>query len=186
MSLTRGLSVCSLGPLCYAIIPLPPSASTSVHPSVLALSSLACSDPDPAYVSTFFQPIILAPSDIARSNPDPAFSSLETTIHLASASTTRAAARTSGPLAPQLASTHLHPAPETRSFIVPAPAGSDPIPHLTIITGATMSSAPDIERFIKGCQSETVTAPPPSTQHLVTPLLQYLASSEFPYTVGKP
>ena len=48
-----------------------------------------------------------------------------------------------------------------------------------------MSSAPDIDTFIKGCQFHTVAAPPPSAQHPATPLLQSLSSSRFQYSIGK-
>ena len=153
-----------------------------VQPSVLALLALARSDPDPDFVN----PIILASSDMACPDTNPASVFLETSRHLAPASVNRAFAHTSGLLAPQLPSTQLHPVPETRSFIVPTPAGSDPITHLANITGAAMSSAPDIDTFIKGCHFQTVTAPTPSAYKSATPLLHSLTPSGFPYAVSKP
>ena len=49
-----------------------------------------------------------------------------------------------------------------------------------------MSSTPDIDTFIKGCQFQTVTAPTPLAYHPATPLLQSLASLGFPAAFGKP
>ena len=49
-----------------------------------------------------------------------------------------------------------------------------------------MSSATDMNTFIKGCPFQTVTAPPPLAHHPKMPLLQSLASSGFPDAVGKP
>ena len=166
-------------PLCQTP---PPPASTSVHPSVFPPSALSCSNPEP----TFVHPIILAPSDIARPDTDPASVYFETARHLASASANCAATRSSGLLAPQLSSTQLQTAPKTRSFIVPDPVGSELIAYLTIITGAAMSSALDINTFIKGCQCQTVTALPPSDHHPAMPILQSLKSLGLPAAVGKP
>ena len=134
----------------------------------------------------FVQPIILDPSDIALPNTNPASVSFETAFHLSTFSANRAAARTSSLLDPQLASNYIQPAPKTRYFIVPATACSDLIAYLAIITVAAMSFAPDINTFIKGCQFQTVTAPPPSAHHPATPLLQYLASSGLPAATVKP
>ena len=160
----------------------PSPASTSVQPSVLAPSALARYDPDP----TFVKPIVLASSDIVRLITDPASVSIETSHHLATASANRAAARTSGLLDPQFPSEQLHPSLETCSFLVPAPAGSNSIAHLADITGAAISSAPDIDTFVKVCQFQTTAAPPYLSSHLATPLLQSLANSGLLAAVGKP
>ena len=133
----------------------------------MALSALDRSDHDP----TFVKPIILASSDIARPDIDPSSVSIETSHQLALASDNCAAARTSGLLTPQLASAQLQPTLETRSFLVSAPVGSDPIAHLANIMGAVMSSALDIDTFNKGFQFQKISAPPPSAYHLATPLL---------------
>ena len=162
--------------------PPPPPASTFVHPSFLAPSSLARSDIDPKFV----KPIILALSDIALPVTDPASVSIETAQHIAPSSYNCSAALTSCLLAPQITSAQLHPDLEIRYFLVPAPAGSDSIAHLANITGATIYSSPDIDTFVKGCQFQTIAAPPPSTYHLATPLTQSLATSGFLAPVSNP
>ena len=49
-----------------------------------------------------------------------------------------------------------------------------------------MSSAPDIDTFVKGCQFQTIAAPPSLSHHLDKSLLQSLATSGFLAAVGKP
>ena len=49
-----------------------------------------------------------------------------------------------------------------------------------------MSTATDIDTFIKGCQLQTIAAPPSSSHHPDQSLLQDLATSGFPEAVGKP
>ena len=105
---------------------------------------------------------------------------------LSPAHTTSVAARTSSLPAPQIAPAQLQPALETCSFLVPAPTGTDPIAHLTDITGTVMSLASDINTFIEGCQFKTLADPPSSSHHPAQPLLQFLATSGFPAAVGKP
>ena len=135
---------------------------TSIQPSVLAPSYLARSDPEPVFVKK----LLLASSDIAIPVMDPASVFNETARPPATASAVHADARTSGLLAPQLGSAQLQPALDTRSFLVPAPAGSDPITNLADITGDAMYSAPDINTFIKSCQFHTIAAPPSLSNHL--------------------
>ena len=160
----------------------PSTASTSVQPSVLAPSALARSDPDPA----FFKPLLLNSSYIASPVTNPASVFIETSRHLATASAICTAAQTSGLLAPQFASAQLQPTLETRSLLIPTHAGSDPIAHLADITGAAISSAPDIDTFIKSYQFQNIAAPLSSSYHLVTSLLQSLATSGLPAAVVKP
>ena len=148
----------------------------------MAPSSLARSDIDPKFV----KPIILALSDIALPVTDPASVSIETAQHIAPSSYNCSAAHTSCLLAPQIASAQLHPDLEIRYFLVPAPAGSDSIAHLANITGATIYSSPDIDTFVKGCQFQTIAAPPPSAYHLATPLTQSLATSGFLSDIALP
>ena len=49
-----------------------------------------------------------------------------------------------------------------------------------------MSSASNIDTFIKGCQCKTIAAPPSSSKHPTQSLLQSLATLGFPEAVGKP
>ena len=130
-------------------------------PSDLALSALARPDPDPVFLKTppLVSPVLVSPVAV------PASVFNKTARPLAPAPATRAAARTSGLLASQLATEQLQPALETRSFLVPAPTGIDPISHLANITGTFMSSASDIDTFIIGCQFKTIAAPPSSSHH---------------------
>ena len=148
----------------------------------MAPSALARFYLDPVFVKT----ISLASSYLASPVTNLASVFNETALPLATASYIRAAARTSGLFSPQLAPSQIQPALETRSFRVPAPAGSDPIAHLADITGTAMSSAPNIDSFIKGCQFQTIAAPPSLSNHPEAPLLQSLATSVFPEAVGNP
>ena len=95
-------------------------------PSVLALSALARLDPGPVFVKTspLVSPVLVSPVTVPASvfnktarplTPDPA---------------TSAFARTSCLPSPQLATEQLQPALETRSFLVPAPIGTEPITYL--------------------------------------------------------
>ena len=127
----------------------------------------------------------MASSEIARLVADPASVSIETARHLYPASAICAAARTSGLVYPQLTSAQIKPDLENRSFLVPAPAGSDPIAHLADITVTAMYSSPDIVNFIKCCQFQTIAEPPSLPYNLATPLLHSLATSGFPEVVGK-
>ena len=148
----------------------------------MATSAPARYDPNPA----FFKPTLLASSDISHPVINPASVSIETARHIAPASTNRAAAQTSGLLAPQLDPAQIQPALETRYFLTPNPAGSDPIANLTEIKGTAMSYDPDIDTFIKGCQFQTIAAPPTSSYHQETPLIQSLETLGFPAAAGKP
>ena len=132
--------------------PPPPPACTSVQPSVLAPSSLARSDIDPTFVKT----ILLASAELAGSVTNPAYVYLKTACHLEPSFDNRAASHTSVIFAPNHTYAQLQPALYTRSFLVPSPAVSNPIDHLTNITGTAMSSAPDIYTFIKCCQFQTI------------------------------
>ena len=153
------------------------------HIQPLCLSSQVSwyRQPYPALILTLrlSKLIILVSSDIARPDTNPASVSIETSRHLAPASANWAAAHTSSLLSPHISSAQLQPDLEIRSFLIPAPAGSDSIPHLANSMGASMSSAPDIDTAIKGCQFQTISAPPPSAYHPATPLLQ---SSQLPST----
>ena len=157
---------------------------------VLAPSALARSVPVPDSSATSVQPNILALSDLARSVPVPSSVSFEIDRHYypasALASAPRAFVRTSGPSAPQPASSRIQSATEPHYFLVPTPVGSDPMSHLAVITGYAMSSSPNIDTFIKGCQLQMVAAPPSSVQHLATPYFQSLSSSGLPAAVGNP
>ena len=159
-----------------------PSASMSAPPSILAPSALARPDPDPVFVKTspLVSPVLVSPVTI------PASFFNKTARPLAPAPVTSAADRTSCLSASQLASAQLQPALKTRSFLVPAPTGIDPIAHLANITGIDMSSASDIDTVIEGCQFKTIADSPFLSHHPAQPLLQYLATSGFPAAVGKP
>ena len=80
----------------------------------------------------------------------------ETARPLAPSPDTSAAARTSSLPAPQLAPAQHQIAFKTRSFLVLAHTGTDPIAHLANITGTAMSLASDIDTFIEGCRIKTI------------------------------
>ena len=159
-----------------------PSASMCEPPSDLALSALARPDPDPVFVKTspIVSPVLISHVTV------PASVFKKTARPLAPDPATSTAARTSCLLYPQLAPEQLQLALETRSFLVPSPTGTDPIAHLANITGTAMSSASNIDTFIKGCQFKTIPAPPSSLHHPDQPLLHSLTNSVFPAAVGKP
>ena len=148
----------------------------------MAPSALACPGPDPVFVKTY--PLVSSEPTSPVTAPAAVFN--ETSRPLATAPVICAATRTSGLSASKIAPTQLQPALETCSFLVPASEGSDPITHLVKITGTAISSASNIDTFIKGCQFQTITVPPSLPHHPAKSLLEYLATSRFTAAVGKP
>ena len=154
----------------------------SEPPSDLSLSSPARPDIDPVFVKTspLVSPVLVSPVTV------PASVFNKTARPLSPAPATSAAARTLCRPAPQLAPAQLQPDLETRSFLVPAPTGSNPIAQLANTTGTAMPSALDINTFIKVCQFKAIAAPPTSSHHPAHSLLQSLSNSGLPAAVGKP
>ena len=98
----------------------------SEPPSVLAPSVLARPDREPVFVQTspLVSPVLVRPVTV------PASVFNETARPLAPAPATSTAAHASSLLDPQLVPAQLQPGLGTRSFLVPAPTGTNPIAHL--------------------------------------------------------
>ena len=160
----------------------PTPASIFEPPSVLALSALTCSDPDPVFFKTF----PLVSSVLVSPVTAPASISNETARLLAPSPALRAAAHTSCLSASQISLAQLHTALDARSFLVSAPTGTYPISHLENITEAAISAATDIDNFIKGCKLQTIAAPPSLSHHPSKSLIQSLTTLGFPGAVGEP